>query len=186
MAIKFITGNKNKFDEVQAILGMPMEQLNIDLPEIQSLDAREVIRQKLLAAEKYESGEYIVEDTSLYLSCLDYKLPGPFIKWFEKGITNDGIVAIAQKMNNDKARAAVLIGHIAPSGEIMFFEGTLEGKIVPARGEKDFGWGPIFQPEGDEKTFGEMERSEKHAISMRGIAARKLKEFLGARYSSRD
>jgi inosine triphosphate pyrophosphatase len=179
MVIKFITGNKNKFEEVQLILGMPMEQLAIDLPEIQSLDAREVIREKLLAAEKYETGEYIVEDTSLYLSCLNYKLPGPFIKWFEKGITNDGIVKVAQSMGDDKARAAVLIGHISSAGEVTFFEGALEGKIVPARGNKDFGWGPIFQPEGVQKTFGEMERGEKHAISMRGIAARKLKTFLG-------
>jgi inosine triphosphate pyrophosphatase len=178
MALKFITGNKNKFEEIHSVLGVPMEQVSIDLPEIQSLDAREVIRQKLLAAEVREKGEYIVEDTSLYLSCLNYQLPGPFIKWFEKGITNDGIVRLAEKLGDDKARAAVLIGHIDIDGNVSFFEGVLEGKIVPARGGKDFGWGPIFQPEDSEKTFGEMERDEKHAISMRGIAARKLKDFL--------
>ncbi len=178
MALKFITGNKNKFEEVQSVLGVLMEQTSIDLPEIQSLDAREVIKEKLLVAEKHERGEYIVEDTSLYLSCLNYQLPGPFIKWFEKGITNDGIVRIAEKLGDNKARAAVLIGHIDIDGSVTFFEGRLEGKIVLARGDKDFGWGPIFQPEGNEKTFGEMEREEKHAISMRGIAARKLKDFL--------
>ena len=178
MAIKFITGNKNKFEEVRSVLGVPMELIGIDLPEIQSLDAREVIKEKLLAAEKYEKGEYIVEDTSLYLSCLNYHLPGPFIKWFEKGITNDGIVRLAEKLGDNKARAAVLIGHIDIDGNITFFEGALAGKIVSARGDRDFGWGPIFQPEGSEKTFGEMERDEKHSISMRGIAARKLKDFL--------
>lgn len=178
MPLKFITGNKNKFQEVSTVLGMPMDQVSIDLPEVQSLDAREVIRQKLLAAEQHEKGEYIVEDTSLYLSCLNYQLPGPFIKWFEKGISNGGIVRLAEKMGDDKARAAVMIGHIDATGAINFFEGTLEGRIVPPRGDKDFGWGPIFQPEGSAKTFGEMERDEKHAISMRGIAARKLKKFL--------
>lgn len=179
MPLKFITGNANKFEEVRTVLGgVPLEQVSIDLPEIQSLDAREVIRQKLLAAQRYERGEYIVEDTSLYLSCLNYQLPGPFIKWFEKGITNDGIVRLAGKMGDDKARAAVIIGYIDAAGDIAFFEGALEGKIVPPRGDKDFGWGPIFQPDGSAKTFGEIERDEKHAISMRGIAARKLKEFL--------
>jgi inosine triphosphate pyrophosphatase len=178
MAIKFITGNKNKFEEIQSVLNVPMERLDIDLPEIQSLDAREVIKKKLLVAEEHEKGEYIVEDTSLYLSCLNFQLPGPFIKWFEKGMANDGIVKIAQAMGDTKARAAVLIGHIDEARDITFFEGAIAGEIVPARGDKDFGWGPIFQPEGSKKTFGEMERDEKHNISMRGIAARKLKDFL--------
>jgi inosine/xanthosine triphosphate pyrophosphatase family protein len=35
-----------------------------------------------------------------------------------------------------------------------------------------------FEPQGQSKTFGEMERSEKHALSMRGIAAKKLREFI--------
>jgi len=82
-------------------------------------------------------------------------------------------------MGEDKARAIVLIGYIDNTGVVKFFEGSLEGKIVPARGDKDFGWGPIFQPLGHDKTFGEMDRDEKHTISMRGIAARKLNEFLG-------
>ena len=178
MAIKFITGNKNKFEEIRSILTVPLEQQNIDLPEIQSLDAHEVIRAKLLAAQEHASGEYLVEDTSLYLACLNYQLPGPFIKWFERAIANDGLVQLAEKLANDKARATSLLGYINAAKEITFFEGTLEGRIVPARGDKDFGWGPIFEPEGTAKTFGEMERTEKHAISMRGRAARKLADFL--------
>ena len=181
MAIKFITGNKNKFEEIQSVLNVPMERVDIDLPEIQSLDAREVIKQKLLAAQGHEKAEYIVEDTSLYLSCLNFQLPGPFIKWFEKSITNDGIVKLTQAMRDTKARAVVLIGHIDEARSITFFEGVVVGEIVPSRGDKDFGWGPIFQPEGHTKTFGEMERDEKHSISMRGIAARKLKDFLAGR-----
>jgi inosine triphosphate pyrophosphatase len=180
MTLKFVTGNKNKFEEVRSVLKMPMEQVSVNLPEIQSLDAREVIRQKLLAVEQHEKGEYIVEDTSLYLSSLNYQLPGPFIKWFEKSITNDGIVQLAEKMGDNEAIASVIIGHIDETGKTKFFEGTMKGKIVPARGDNDFGWGPIFQPEGEAKTFGEMERDEKHAISMRGIAARKLKKYLSA------
>jgi inosine triphosphate pyrophosphatase len=180
MAIHFITGNKDKFTEIQTVLGaaVPLEQVEIDLPEIQSLDAHEVIKYKLLAAEKHAQGEYIVEDTSLYLACLNDQLPGPFIKWFEKSIGIPGIVTLAQKMGDDRARAVSILGYINNAGEVSFFEGELDGKIVPARGDKDFGWGSVFEPQGQSKTFGEMERSEKHALSMRGIAAKKLKEFL--------
>lgn len=178
MVIKFITGNKNKFEEVRSILNMPIEQYAVNLPEIQSLDAQEVIREKLMAAEEHASGEYLVEDTSLYLACLNYQLPGPFIKWFEKAVMNDGIVNLVQKMGDANARAIALLGYIGTNREIHFFEGTVEGKIVAPRGANDFGWGPIFRPTGSEKTFGEMERAEKHAISMRGIATRKLADFL--------
>jgi inosine triphosphate pyrophosphatase len=186
MAITFITGNKNKFEEVQSILGVPLERKEIDLPEVQSLDAREVIREKLLAAEKYLSGEYIVEDTSLYLGCFHYKLPGPFIKWFEKAIGNEGLADLVEKLGDRSARAVVLIGYINGKKDISFFEGAIDGTIVPPRGEKDFGWGPVFQPNGQPLTFGEIDRSEKHTISMRAIAARKLSEFLAQDKKPRD
>ena len=178
MAIKFVTGNKNKFQEIQSILGLPLEQVNIDLPEPPTIYTEEIIRQKLTAAEAHATGEYIVEDTSLYFDCFKNKLPGPFIKWFEKVIGNDGIVELVQKYKNTKAEAVVVIGYIHPINGINFFEGKVRGDIVPYRGDKDFGWGPIFQPEGYTKTFGEMERDEKHEISMRAIATKKLKKFL--------
>lgn len=82
--IYFITGNKNKFEEVRAILP-DAEQLDIDLPEIQEIDAHGIIRAKLHAAFAHEEGEFIVEDLSFYLECLN-GLPGPLIKWFLKTI----------------------------------------------------------------------------------------------------
>ena len=86
MNLYFITGNKNKFEEVKSILPNT-EQLDIDLPEIQDIDAKIIIRAKLLAALKHKDGEFIVEDTSLYLDCLG-GLPGPLIKWFMKNMGN--------------------------------------------------------------------------------------------------
>lgn len=174
----FVTSNKGKFEEVKRILGLPIEQLDIDLPEVQSLDAQEIIRRKLLAAEEHAEGNYIVEDTSLYFDCLGGKLPGPLIKWFEKAVGNNGLSSLAKKLGNDRAEAKTLIGYIGVGGEVRFFEGILRGKIVSPRGDKDFGWGPIFEPDGSGKTFGEMEREEKHKISMRSIALGKLKQFL--------
>jgi len=178
MELKFITGNTNKFEEVQKMLGLPLEQLEIDLPEPQSLDAEEIIRQKLKAAESHAAGNYIVEDTSIYMECLGNKLPGPFIKWFEKAIQPEGIAELALKMGNQKATARTLVGFANADGEIHIFEGVQVGQIVPSRGDKDFGWGPIFEPEGSPRTYGEMEREEKYRVSMRAIAVKKLKEFL--------
>jgi len=41
------------------------------LPELQEIDARKIIEAKLIEARKYHDGEFIVEDTSLYLNCLN-------------------------------------------------------------------------------------------------------------------
>ena len=59
-----------------------------------------------------------------------------------------------------------------------YFEGIVKGKIVEPRGESDFGWDPIFVPEGFGKTFAEMGVEEKNKISHRKIALEKLRKFV--------
>ena len=59
------------------------------------------------------------------------------------------------------------------------FVGRTQGKIVPARGPADFGWDPVFEPdEGGGRTFAEMPKAAKNAISHRGRALAKLRTFL--------
>lgn len=176
MKIQFITGNANKFKEAQKIIS-ELEQLDIDLPEIQEIDAHEVIKAKLIEAQKHHGGVFVVEDTSLYLDCLN-GLPGPLIKWFEKTIGNEGLYDIAKKYDDYGAQAKTIVGYSDESGNIEFFEGMLEGKIVSPRGENDFGWSPIFELENIGKTFAQMSAEEKNDVSMRKIAFEQLKKFL--------
>ncbi len=62
-----------------------------------------------------------------------------------------------------------------PDGHSEWFEGRVDGILVwPPRGDKGFGYDPIFVPAGRELTFGEMDPAEKHAISHRADAFRKL------------
>ena len=176
--ISFVTGSERKFEEVKALLSVPITRVEIDLPEIQSLDPREVMEHKARAAEAHAKGEYIIEDTSLFLDCLDGTLPGPLIKWFLQSIGAKGIAELVEKMGINGAEGVTLFAHAAEDGAVTYFEGRVRGTIVPPRGDKDYGWGPIFVPDGATKTFGEMERPEKALISMRGIAARKLDMYL--------
>ena len=175
MSLYFITGNKNKLAEVQSILGN-VEALDIDLLEVQSLDAHEIIKAKLEEAKKHQAGEFIVEDTSLYFEGLN-GLPGPLIKWFMKTIGNDGLYKISEAFDNLNAEAKTIIGYSNAQGKISFHEGTIKGSIVAPRGE-GFGWDPIFQPEGHSKTFGEFSPEEKNTFSMRRIAVEKLRSYL--------
>jgi non-canonical purine NTP pyrophosphatase (RdgB/HAM1 family) len=180
MLIYFITGNKNKFNEIKNIVSdnnIFIKQLDIDLPEIQDIDAHNVIKAKLIEALKHKKGSFIIEDTSLYLDCLN-GLPGPLIKFFLNTIGNEGLFNLTKKLKNNKALAKTIIGYTKNKKEINFFEGVIEGEIVSPRGNFGFGWDKIFKPKGFNKTFSQMEEKEKSKISMRKIAAEKLKNFL--------
>jgi XTP/dITP diphosphohydrolase len=59
------------------------------------------------------------------------------------------------------------------------FEGRVSGSLVwPPRGSKGFGYDPMFLPDGYHETFGEMEPQQKHGLSHRARAFRKLMDFL--------
>ncbi len=176
--LSFITGNRNKFEEVAAILGGEVEQVDIDLPEIQDVDARNVVRAKLLEALRHRDGACIIEDTSLYLESLK-GLPGPLIKWFLATIGTGGLVDIVERLGNRRAEAKTIIGYARSRDDIAFFEGVVPGTIVPVRaGVSGFGWDVIFQPDGHDRTFAEMTFTEKNSVSMRRIAVEKLRTFL--------
>jgi XTP/dITP diphosphohydrolase len=77
-----------------------------------------------------------------------------------------------------------------PDGHAEYFRGEAEGRLVwPPRGDKGFGYDPVFQPDGHERTFGEMSAEEKHgwkpgmkeALSHRARAFQKFaKAMLGS------
>lgn len=96
MVFYFITGNQGKFEEAESIIP-DVEQFDVNLPEIQDTDSKEVIKAKLLEAFKHKDGEFIVEDTSLHMTCLN-GLPGPFIKWFLKTVGTEGLFNLAEKL----------------------------------------------------------------------------------------
>ena len=172
----FLTGNYNKFLEIKAFIPA-LKQLDIDLEEIQSLSANDIIQAKLNEASKYYQAEFIVEDTSLYLDCLN-GLPGPLIKWFLQALGCEGLFQMAKKLGNTKATARTIIGCRAGNGNILFFEGSLAGSICAPRGNNGFGWDQIFLPEGQTGTLAQMDNAGKQSISMRTIALNKLRDYL--------
>ena len=76
---------------------------------------------------------------------------------------------------NRRARFVCALSLAWPDGHTAHFQGEIAGNLVfPPRGVKGFGYDPIFIPDGDTRTFGEIEPDEKHAISHRAIAFRQL------------
>jgi non-canonical purine NTP pyrophosphatase (RdgB/HAM1 family) len=80
--------------------------------------------------------------------------------------------------NNRKARFRTVIALII-NGKEVFFEGIVNGEIIKERrGGEGFGYDPIFQPDGYNKTFAELGVNIKNSISHRARAAQKLADYL--------
>jgi XTP/dITP diphosphohydrolase len=78
----------------------------------------------------------------------------------------------------DKDRSATFVSVLAlawPDGEEALFRGEVYGRLIwPPRGDRGFGYDPIFVPEGYDITFGEMEPDEKYRVDHRARAFEKL------------
>jgi non-canonical purine NTP pyrophosphatase (RdgB/HAM1 family) len=147
----------------------------VDLPEIQSLDLREVVRSKLTAAWLEIGRPVMVEDTALELDALG-GFPGPLIRWLLKSAGPEGLCRIAACFSDDRARARCLVG-VTDGDRESFGEGVVAGSIAAApRGAGGFGWDPVFIPDGSHRTYGEMAPDEKNRISHRRLAFESLRE----------
>eukprot|EP00850_Spirogloea_muscicola_P017073 SM000143S00738 [mRNA] locus=s143:177620:179671:- [translate_table: standard] len=160
--VTFVTGNANKLREVELILGdsIPFRSLKLDLPELQG-EPEEISMAKARMAAKQLNGPVLVEDTCLCFNALN-GLPG----------LNNLLAAY-----EDKSAYALCVFSLAlgPDEDPVTFSGRTEGSIVPARGDNNFGWDPVFQPDGYDVTFAEMPKDEKNRISHRRRALDKVR-----------
>jgi non-canonical purine NTP pyrophosphatase (RdgB/HAM1 family) len=174
-----VTGNPGKVAEARRLSQLTMETEDIDLPEVQSLDLEEVVRAKAEEAWRRLGRPLVVEETGLELAALN-GFPGPLVKWMLAAIGAEGIARVAQRAGDPRATARCLLLY-RDSGRSVLGSGTTSGTLVlPPRGSSGFGWDPVFQPEGLEKTYGELADTQKDAISHRGRAWRDLSQRLGA------
>ena len=172
-----ITGNPNKAKNAIEILDTVLDNVahySLDLPEIQSLNLKEVVANKLqFALDNFKSGTLeqaylIVEDISLEFEAMG-KLPGTFIKFFCSELGLEKMCKMLNALddaNNRKATIKCVIG-IAKLGEknidnAIFLESQLKGAISDApRGNNGFGFDKIFKPEiFNNKTAGELTNIE--------------------------
>lgn len=170
-----ITGNENKVKEFEEILGFKINHKNLNLEEIQGVEVEEISRYKAKKAYEIVKEPVVVEDIGLFFNELN-GLPGALIKWFEKRLSYNQICDLVKE--DRKAVAKIAVSYF-DGNEFKQFIGEVHGEIaLSPRGENGFGWDKIFIPQGCNKTFAEMNTSEKHNISMRRIALEKLKNSI--------
>ena len=121
----------------------------------------------------------LADDSGLAVTALDGR-PGIYsARW--AGPEKDfqaAMKAVMDELGEATDRSAEFVCALClawPSGTVRHYEGRVRGQLVwPARGERGFGYDPIFVPDGYAITFGEMDPAAKHRISHRADAFQKL------------
>lgn len=184
----FVTNNEHKLEEVRAILGNSFDILSLkdigcfeDIPETaDTLEGNALLKAKYVA-EKYHI-DCFADDTGLEIDALD-GAPGVYSARFagEGHNAEKNMQKVLRLMENESDRNACFRTVIAliRAGEVLYFEGKICGRILrQPTGNGGFGYDPIFVPEGYDKSFAELPAEEKNSISHRGLAVKKLINYL--------
>lgn len=195
MKIVFATNNQHKLDEIRSILGSDFEIVSLaeigcheDIPE-----TGQTLEENALMKAQYVYNHYHVtcfaDDTGLEVDALG-GAPGVYSARYasmenlsNQNISHDSEANMARLLrelgnnNNRKARFRTVIALIIEKP--VMFEGIVNGEIIrERRGGEGFGYDPIFQPDGYDKTFAELGNDIKNHISHRARATQKLAAYL--------
>lgn len=190
MDLIFATNNKHKLFEIKASVS---EKINIiSLSEIncndEILETHNTIEENASEKAFYIYNKYnkncFADDTGLEIDALNGE-PGVYSARYagENCSFIDNINKVLEKMHgikNRKARFRTVISLIIDNVEHQF-EGKVEGEILTTLyGAGGFGYDPIFRPTGFNETFAQMNIETKNKISHRGLAVKKLVDFLNS------
>ncbi len=184
------THNQGKLEEIGALLApfgvASISAAALGLPEPAETETSFVgnARLKAHAACKASGLPALADDSGISVDALD-GAPGVYTAdWAETSTGRDFDMAmrktwgLLEQRQADHPRWAQFRCTLVlawPDGHDEVFEGVMPGQVVwPMRGDRGHGYDPIFQPEGYNVTFGEMDRWEKNQISHRADAFRKL------------
>jgi XTP/dITP diphosphohydrolase len=184
----FATNNAHKLSEVRAILEpdfkiISLAELNCndDIPETaETLEGNALIKAQYIHSKF--GLDCFADDTGLEVDALNGE-PGVYSARYagDAHCAHDNMCKVLEKLGdnpNRNARFRTVIALIL-NGETRFFEGKINGNIATQpRGNKGFGYDPIFVPEGYMISFAQLSSEEKNQISHRALAIKKLVEHL--------
>ena len=181
--------NPHKIEEMQQILKpLGIEVFSTqDFPGLEEVEEdRDTLQGNALKKARYVSDETglpaLSDDTGLEVDALD-GAPGVFSACYagEDASYKDNLDKLLSEMEGKSVRTAQFrtVVALVKDSEEFTFEGVCKGEILTSqKGEKGFGYDPVFLPEGYKRTFAELDSSTKNKISHRGKAVQKFIEFL--------
>ncbi len=190
----FATNNPHKVEEIQAAIGSTLEVISlkqagieVEIPEPYDT-LQENAAEKARVIYQLTGSDCFSEDTGLETEALA-GAPGVHSaryagqeRSFEANM--EKLLAELEGKTNRKARFRTVIS-LMLGGRPYFFEGICEGQILTRpRGDKGFGYDPVFQPLGSPLSFAQMSLEEKNRFSHRRKAAEQLVAFLRQQQST--
>lgn len=180
MKLVFATHNNNKLIEVQALMPEGIELLSLDdigcheeIPETATTIAGNASI-KAQHVKKHYGYDCFADDTGLEVAALD-GAPGVYSARYA-GPDNDAQANMSKLLTElqgkeDRSARFLTVMALIIGKEEQHFYGSCEGRILDtAKGEKGFGYDPIFLPDGHDYSFAQMSPDQKGAISHRGRA----------------
>lgn len=190
MELVFATNNQHKLEELQALLGSKIRLLSLndigcsdEIPEEQPTLEGNASQKAFYVFNKFGFNCF-ADDTGLEIEALNGE-PGVYSARYAGEEKNpqanmNKVLRLMEKINNRKARFRTVISLVVDGKEVQF-EGVVDGEILTEKqGDKGFGYDPLFKPAGFQKTFAEMNMTEKNSISHRGRAVEKLVNYLNS------
>lgn len=174
----FATGNDHKVEEANAAFsqyGIKATKYTEGRKlEIQDVNLEEIASTALAVIVQSTPKPVFVEDSGLFIHSLN-GFPGPYSSYAFETIGLEGVLKL---MDGSKSRKAEFKSSVAFGMEgkhLATFSSVTEGTVqLQPRGNKGFGFDPIFVPMWNSKTFAEMELKEKSIFSHRAKALSKL------------
>jgi len=177
--------NKGKLREIEALLRplgievVSAGDLGLPEPEEDAPDFAGNARIKALAAATATGLPALSDDSGFCVAALD-GAPGVYsARW--AGAAKDfgqAMALVHERIGDNPDRRAWFIAALClawPDGHTETFLGRIDGAVVwPPRGDKGFGYDPMFVPGGSGRTFGEIDPEQKHAVSHRARAFAQL------------
>lgn len=188
MKLVFASNNKNKIAEIKQMLPAEIELLSLqdigcteDIPETADTIEGNAILKANYVTEKFGYNCF-ADDTGLEVDALN-GAPGVYSARYagEQKNDKDNIQKLLQELGQNTNRSAQFKTVIALNieGNQHLFTGIAKGVITTKEhGEKGFGYDPVFQPEGLDVTFAQLDMAEKAQLSHRGKATHELIDYL--------
>jgi XTP/dITP diphosphohydrolase len=179
----FITSNQGKFQEASrklADIQIQVVQKNLGYPELQANSLEDVARFGVDFLQEKVDQAFFLEDAGLFIESLQ-EFPGVYSSYVYHTIGLQGILDLMKEKPKTERKACFrsVIAYREPGQSPRFFCGECLGWITSAkRGSHGFGYDPIFIPQGEMRTFAEMQTEEKNQYSHRGRSLSQLCSFL--------
>ncbi|MEW6468166.1 MAG: non-canonical purine NTP diphosphatase [Bacteroidota bacterium] len=192
MDLVFATNNKNKLYEVSKLITSGVRLLSLadigcaeELPETQDTLEGNALQKARYVFDRYGYNCF-ADDTGLEIDALGGR-PGVFSARYAGEDKNaeanmDKVLKEMKHETNRNARFRTVIALVIGGSEYVF-EGVVDGTILKEKkGEKGFGYDPVFSPvSASGRSFAQMSTEEKNQVSHRGAAVRKLVGYINSR-----